>query len=277
MPSNKTANGGTNVQRNQTPLSHNGKEVPLSPTNGRRIFIAGAIGATGRTLMTLPQAQDANLVPHYRPTSAEGQTLHPQAAVLDLTDAQALDAAMQGCTTVMQLIGTMRKRFSTGDTYETSDIDTTQYLVDAAKRCGVEHVVCQLCGCGQATSAYLKAKAKAEAIVTEGGLDYTIFGLPPFMARVTVRRGHAFFGCFGHASLSVFSSKMASSFYMSRKQERPSQILEVEFVGSGGGVLAFTVADHQTDRYPNRHGKIAGEPSHFGFPDGPVLGDHATV
>ena len=98
----------------------------MSLTNDRRIFIAGANGATGRTLVNLPQAQTANLVPHYRPKSAQGKTLHPQAAVLDLTDAQALDAAMQGCTTVMQLIGTMRKRFSTGDTYETSDIDTTQ-------------------------------------------------------------------------------------------------------------------------------------------------------
>ena len=83
---------------------------------------------------------------------------------------------MQGCTTVMQLIGTMRKRFSTGDTYETSDIDTTQYLVDAAKRCGVDHVVLlSSVGAGKPTGAYLKAKAKAEAIVTESGLDYTIF------------------------------------------------------------------------------------------------------
>ena len=148
----------------------------MSQTNGRRIFIAGANGATGRTLVNLPQAQTANLVPHYRPKSAQGKTLHPQAAVLDLTDAQALDTAMQGCTTVMQLIGTMRKRFSTGDTYETSDIDTTQYLVDAAKRCGVDHVVLlSSVGAGKPTGAYLKAKAKAEAIVTESGLDYTIF------------------------------------------------------------------------------------------------------
>lgn len=142
----------------------------------RRIFIAGANGATGRTLLSLQKAQEADLVPHYRPKSAQGKTLHPQAAVLDLTDAQALETAMQGCTTVMQLIGTMRKRFSTGDTYETSDIDTTQYLVDAAKRCGVDHVVLlSSVGAGNPTGAYLKAKAKAEAIVTESGLDYTIF------------------------------------------------------------------------------------------------------
>ena len=85
--------------------------------------------------MNLSQARDADLVPHYRPKSAQGKTLHPRAAVLDLTDADELDAAMLGCTTVMQLIGTMRKRFSTGDTYETSDIDTTQYLMDAAAVC----------------------------------------------------------------------------------------------------------------------------------------------
>ena len=104
------------------------------------------------------------------------------AAVLELADAPALETALSGaggaggCTTVVQLIGTMRKRFSTGDTYETSDIGTTQQLVDAAKKTGVDHLVLlSSVGAGSPMGAYLQAKARAEAIVRESGIPFTIF------------------------------------------------------------------------------------------------------
>jgi uncharacterized protein YbjT (DUF2867 family) len=96
--------------------------------------------------------------------------------VFELSDADALARAMAGCTTVIQLIGTMRKRFAAGDTYETSDIGTTRQLVDAAVRAGVDHVVLlSSVGAGKPMGAYLQAKARAEAIVRESGLAYTIF------------------------------------------------------------------------------------------------------
>ena len=107
----------------------------------RRIFVAGSTGATGRTLVRLATGLEVDIVPHLRPRTAEGRTLHPQATVLDLTDAPALDAALTGCTTVLQLIGTMRKRFADGDTYESSDIGTTRCLVESALRTGVDHLV----------------------------------------------------------------------------------------------------------------------------------------
>jgi len=142
----------------------------------RKLFVAGSTGATGRTLMPLATARGVDIVPHLRPASAQGRDLHPQSAVLDLDDAAALDAAMAGCTTVVQLIGTMRKRFSAGDTYESSDIGTTRLLVESATRCGVDHVVLlSSVGAGKPTGAYLRAKARAESIVTGSGLDWTIF------------------------------------------------------------------------------------------------------
>ncbi len=107
----------------------------------RKLFVAGSTGATGRTLVPLATASGIDIVPHLRPASAAGRDLHPQSAVLDLADAAALDAAMSGCTTVVQLIGTMRKRFSAGDTYESSDIGTTRQLVESAQRSRADNVV----------------------------------------------------------------------------------------------------------------------------------------
>lgn len=144
----------------------------------RRLFVAGSTGATGRTLLPLAQRRGVQLVPHVRPASAErlGAECPPGAAVLELDDSPALAQALSGQTTVVQLIGTMRKRFSSGDTYESSDIGTTRSLVRAAQGGTVDHIVLlSSVGAGKPRGAYLKAKAEAERLVTESGIDWTIF------------------------------------------------------------------------------------------------------
>lgn len=147
------------------------------PPSPRAVFVAGSTGATGRTLLRLADGRPLELRPHLRPATAARQTApDPRAAVVDLEDADALAAAVKGCTTVIQLIGTMRKRFASGDTYETSDIGTTRALVRAAKATGVDHfVLLSSVGAGRPIGAYLKAKATAEALVRDSGLRWTIF------------------------------------------------------------------------------------------------------
>ena len=148
----------------------------MSSHEQRRVFIAGSTGAVGRHVVRLSGTIGQDIVPHVRPQSAAKTTLHENAAVLDLNDPEALDAALEGCTTVVQLIGTMRKRFSSGDTYESSDIGTTRSLVAGAQRQDVDHVVLlSSTGAGRPMGAYLKAKAEAETLVRESGLRWTIF------------------------------------------------------------------------------------------------------
>lgn len=167
-------------------------------TPDRRIFVAGATGATGSTLFA--NHDDEHLVPHVRPQTAAKGGAHPRAAVVDLADVDRLAEVLSGCTTVVQLIGTMQKRFSTGDTYETSDIGTTRQLVDAAKRTPVDHfVLLSSVGAGRPIGAYLKAKAEAERIVTDSGIPWTIFRpsafdggghqAPPLMGSITKALG----------------------------------------------------------------------------------------
>lgn len=142
---------------------------------GNTLFVAGATGGVGRTLMKQALAAEVDVVPHVRPKSA-GAAGYPNPAILELSEHDKLVAALRGRSTVLQLIGTVRKRFKTGDTYETSDIGTTQQLVEAAREAGVGHVVLlSSIGAGKPRGAYLKAKAEAERLVRESGLAWTIF------------------------------------------------------------------------------------------------------
>lgn len=140
----------------------------------RRIFVAGSTGATGRTLQGLREAGRTELILHERPKP--GRTPGPRTAVFELSDEDALKDALDRSTTVVQLIGTMRKRFAKGDTYETSDIGTTRLLIDGAKGTPVDHIVLlSSVGAGRPLGAYLKAKRRAEQIVEESGIPFTIF------------------------------------------------------------------------------------------------------
>lgn len=113
---------------------------------------------------------------HARPRPERGTPEGPF-AVFPLEEADRLVEALAGCTTVVQLIGTMRNRFAQGDTYETSDVGTTRLLVEAARRVPtVDHVLLlSSVGAGRPVGAYLKAKAAAEAVVKESGIPFTVF------------------------------------------------------------------------------------------------------
>ena len=127
-------------------------------------------------MMEIARGRDLDLVPHLRPATAQRMGPQPRAAVFDLADPAALVAALADRSTVLQLIGTMRKRFTLGDTYESSDIGTTRSLVEAARSTAVDHIVLlSSVGAGRPLGAYLAAKARAEVLVRESGIDWTIF------------------------------------------------------------------------------------------------------
>jgi nucleoside-diphosphate-sugar epimerase len=141
-----------------------------------RVFVAGATGATGVVLVPRLRARGHTVIPHVRPATAARHPLgqDPGAAVLDLADGAALDRALAGCDAVVSLVGTMRERFSTGDTYAASDVGTTRLLVEAARRVGAARfVLLSSYGAGGA-GPYLQAKGDAERIVQEGGLTWTL-------------------------------------------------------------------------------------------------------
>jgi uncharacterized protein YbjT (DUF2867 family) len=131
----------------------------------RKILIAGASGSVGRNVVGFALQESVPFVSHYRPGKTPSEA---QAVSFPLEDKEALAKALDGCTTILQLIGTMRKRFSRGDTYEASDINTTRLLGEAGRAANVDHfVLLSSVGAGRPVGDYLKAKAKAEALAQE--------------------------------------------------------------------------------------------------------------
>ncbi len=153
--------------------------MPSEGVPPRRLFIAGANGAVGRTVTRLGGEAGDPLVPHFRPGTAArlGDALPAGAVVFSLEDRDSLHRTLLGCTTVLQLIGTMRKRFSSGDTWQSSDIDTTRFLVEASRTVGtVDHfILLSSIGAGRPVGGYLQAKAAAETLVRQSGIPFTIF------------------------------------------------------------------------------------------------------
>ena len=104
-----------------------------------RIFVAGATGATGRVFVPRARAAGHDLVFQVRPQSAGKSELgkDPRARIFDLSDAPALEEAMRGCEVALSFVGTMRNRFKAGDTYESSDVESTKQLTAGAKSANV--------------------------------------------------------------------------------------------------------------------------------------------
>ncbi|MBM4392412.1 MAG: NAD(P)H-binding protein [Deltaproteobacteria bacterium] len=143
-----------------------------------RVFLAGATGATGRVFAPLAEKRGHPLVLHVRPATAARHPLgqDPRAAVFDLADESALRRAIRGCDVIVSLVGTMKKRFATGDTYDTSDVGTTSQLVEAAKAERVSRLrLLSSYGAG-GPGAYAQMKGECERIVMAAqDIRWTIF------------------------------------------------------------------------------------------------------
>ncbi len=141
-----------------------------------KLFVAGATGATGQVLLPIATSRGHRVVPHVRPATA---ATHPLALLSDtvvcaLDDRAALEQALRGCDAVVSLVGTMRRRFASGDTYAASDVGTTRSLVEAARAAGVPWFVLLSSVGADGPGAYLQAKGEAERIVRESGLRWVI-------------------------------------------------------------------------------------------------------
>ena len=142
-------------------------------------LVAGATGATGTALVPRLRAAGFEVIPHVRPKTVARHPLgsDADALVADLTDARRLEAAMERAQSVVCLVGTMRRRFAAGDTYESSDYLPVVQLAESARRVPSatprQFVLLSALGAREG-SGYLGWKFKAEEVVRQSGLPHTI-------------------------------------------------------------------------------------------------------
>jgi len=143
------------------------------------VLVAGATGAVGSVLVPKLRASGFAVIPHVRPKTAERHPLGKdlRALVTELSDTPRLDEYMAHSQAVVCLVGTMRRRFATGDTYESSDYRPVVQLVESARRAPPpepRHFVLLTALGARPGTGYLGWKYKAEEVVRGSGLPHTI-------------------------------------------------------------------------------------------------------
>ena len=145
----------------------------------KTVFVAGATGAVGSVLVPYLRDSHFAVIPHVRPKTAEHHPLGKdhRALIADLSDTPRLDEQMARAHAVVCLVGTMRRRFAAGDTYESSDYRPVVQLLESARRAPLvepRHFVLVSALGAKPGSGYLGWKFKAEEAVRGSGLPHTI-------------------------------------------------------------------------------------------------------
>jgi NADH dehydrogenase len=144
-----------------------------------KILMTGATGFVGTALRRELRAQGHQVRALVRAQSAGKIDPREGIEVLagDVMDTHACLRAVDGCDTLVHLVGIRREYPHDGITYEAMHTEATYGIIDAARRARVERVVF-MSGLGAragAPSGYHRTKFEAEEIVRKSGMRWTIF------------------------------------------------------------------------------------------------------
>ncbi|GAB4542646.1 MAG: complex I NDUFA9 subunit family protein [Anaerolineales bacterium] len=142
------------------------------------ILVTGATGFVGRALVRQLSAAGKPIRALIRPskqTPRLPQGVNMEAAVVSLSDARGLRAALRDVEIIFHLAG--EERYGAQANLKKTDVEGTKNLVEAASDAGVDRLI-YLSHLGAAShSAYpvLQAKGAAEEYIRKGKTPYTIF------------------------------------------------------------------------------------------------------
>jgi uncharacterized protein YbjT (DUF2867 family) len=151
-----------------------------------KIVITGANSAVGQAILRYGPKQEGatnTFVAAVRSTRAAEQICSESGDAVGVVqisydDPATLDAAFQGASAVIHLAGILVE--TPDSTYERANVASTQGVVEAAKRTGVQKVVLVSATGADETSRnrYYRTKGQAEALVRASGLNYTVLRAP---------------------------------------------------------------------------------------------------
>ena len=143
-----------------------------------KIAVIGGTGFVGSYL--IDALLDAGHEPHVLVRSGSEGKLHRanecELTTGDLDSAAAIDAVLAGCDAVIYNVGILREFPSKGITFEALQYRGAETVAEAAKRAGIRRFLLMSAnGIDSAETRYQTTKLRAEAMIRESGLDYTIF------------------------------------------------------------------------------------------------------
>jgi len=139
------------------------------------------IGGTGFVGSYIVDALlDAGHEPHVLVRSGSEAKLHRagecKVTTGDLESPDAVDALVSGCDAVIYNVGILREFPGKGITFDALQYRGAKTVAEAAKRAGVRRFLLMSAnGIDSAQTPYQTTKLKAEAMIRDSGLDYTIF------------------------------------------------------------------------------------------------------
>ena len=140
-----------------------------------RILVTGATGFVGGHLVTHLLAQGHEVVGLSR-EQRQSEREHLAWARGDVTSGDGLAAAAAGADAVVHLVGIIRE---TEDlTFEAAHVDGTRNVLAAARAAGSVRRLLHMSALGadpSSPSGYGSTKGRAESVVRESGLEWTIF------------------------------------------------------------------------------------------------------
>jgi uncharacterized protein YbjT (DUF2867 family) len=136
-------------------------------------------GAPPNELIAAVRSERA--VNEIKPLLCEGSS----AVQISYDDPNSLDAAFRGASAIIHLAGILVER--PGSTYEQANVAPARSIVEAAKRCAAKKLVfVSAIGADETSSnGYYRSKGKAEALVRDSGLCYTILRVPLLLGGAT--------------------------------------------------------------------------------------------
>lgn len=126
-----------------------------------KILVTGATGNVGGGVVRLLKQADANFAAATTGKSIDGV----ETVVLNFADKQSLDAAMKGVSTLFMVLANHPDMIAWGEN-----------VIDAAKKCGVKHIVRSggSLADGSSDMDVRQALALTDQYLKESGIDYTI-------------------------------------------------------------------------------------------------------
>ena len=148
---------------------------------GKSTVKAAVIGGTGFVGSYVVDALlDAGHEPHLLVRSGGEDKVHRASECRitkgDLDSSDAIDSVVSGCDAAIYLVGILREAPSQGVTFEALQYRGAEAVAEAAKRAGIRRFLLMSAnGIDSAETPYQTTKLRAEAMIRESGLDYTIF------------------------------------------------------------------------------------------------------
>ena len=143
-----------------------------------KVAIIGGTGFVGGYL--IDALLDAGHEPHVLVRPGSENKLHRASECRitkgDLGSPDAIDAVVTGCDAVIYNVGILREYPREGITFEALQYRGAESVAEAAKRAGIRRFLLMSAnGIDSAETPYQTTKLRAEAMIRESGLDYTIF------------------------------------------------------------------------------------------------------